>query len=45
MMPGSADGFRVDCARTVRAVAPGQAVVLYRGDAVVGGGTIARRLA
>ena len=41
----SGAGFRVDCARPVRAVAPGQAVVLYRGDEVVGGGTIERRLA
>jgi len=40
----TASGFRVDCARPVRAVAPGQAVVVYRGDAVVGGGTIERRL-
>jgi tRNA-specific 2-thiouridylase len=37
-------GFRVDCARPVRAVAPGQAVVLYRGDEVVGGGTLERRI-
>ena len=41
----TAQGFRVDCSRPVRAVAPGQAVVLYRGDEVVGGGTIDRRLA
>ena len=34
------DGFTVHFARPVRAVAPGQAVVLYRGDEVVGGGTI-----
>jgi tRNA-uridine 2-sulfurtransferase len=40
-----ADGFRVDCARSVRAVSPGQAVVIYRGDEVVGGGTIERRIA
>ena len=47
----TADGFRVRFARPVRAVTPGQAVVLYRsehpgadggalGDTVVGGGTI-----
>jgi tRNA-specific 2-thiouridylase len=41
----TADGFRVDTARPLRAVSPGQAVVLYRGDEVVGGGTIERRLA
>jgi tRNA-specific 2-thiouridylase len=41
---GSDDGFVVEFARPVRAAAPGQAVVLYRGDAVVGGGTIEGRL-
>ncbi|MBM3140394.1 MAG: tRNA 2-thiouridine(34) synthase MnmA [Chloroflexi bacterium] len=35
-------GFRVEFAEPVRAVAPGQAAVLYRGGEVVGGGTIAR---
>ena len=45
----SEDGFRVELERPVRAVAPGQAVVLYRpggaaGDEVVGGGTIERGL-
>ena len=34
------DSFRLQCERPVRAVAPGQAAVLYRGDEVVGGGTI-----
>ena len=34
------DGFTVEFARPVRAAAPGQALVLYRGDEVVGGGTI-----
>ncbi len=34
------DGFVLTFDRPVRAVAPGQAVVLYRGDEVVGGGTI-----
>ena len=43
----SADGFRLALDRPVRAVAPGQAVVLYRptpgdGDEVVGGGVIER---
>ncbi|MDA1004252.1 MAG: tRNA 2-thiouridine(34) synthase MnmA [Chloroflexi bacterium] len=33
--------FRLEFARPVRAVAPGQAAVLYRGTEVVGGGTIA----
>jgi tRNA-specific 2-thiouridylase len=45
----TANGFRIDLERPVRAVAPGQAVVLYRpgerdGDEVVGGGTIERGL-
>ena len=45
----SEDGFRVELERPARAVAPGQAVVLYRpggaaGDEVVGGGTIERGL-
>ncbi len=34
------DSFRLQFERPVRAIAPGQAVVLYRGDEVVGGGTI-----
>jgi tRNA-uridine 2-sulfurtransferase len=36
------DGFTLAFASGVRAVSPGQAVVLYDGDEVVGGGTIAR---
>ncbi len=35
-----ADRFAVEFARPVRAAAPGQALVLYRGTEVVGGGTI-----
>lgn len=36
-----ADGFaRVEFAQPLRAVTPGQAVVLYQGDMVLGGGTI-----
>ena len=35
-------GFEVHALEPVRAPAPGQAAVLYRGDEVVGGGTIAR---
>lgn len=37
-----AGGFRVHALEPVRAPAPGQAAVLYRGDEVVGGGIIAR---
>ena len=36
------DGFRLAFEQPVRAVAPGQAVVLYDGDEVLGGGTIAK---
>ncbi len=36
------DGFRLDFHEPVRAVAPGQAAVLYAGDEVLGGGTITR---
>lgn len=40
---GSEGGaFTVEFARPVRAAAPGQALVLYRGTEVVGGGTIER---
>ena len=36
-----ADGFaRVEFTEPMRAVTPGQAVVLYQGDMVLGGGTI-----
>jgi len=38
----SADDFELGFETPVRAVAPGQAVVLYRGTEVVGGGTIER---
>jgi tRNA-specific 2-thiouridylase len=37
------DGFRLEFDREVRAAAPGQAVVLYRDDEVIGGGTIVQR--
>jgi tRNA-specific 2-thiouridylase len=33
-------GFELEFDKPVRAVAPGQAVVLYDGDEVLGGGTI-----
>ncbi|HVL81220.1 MAG TPA: tRNA 2-thiouridine(34) synthase MnmA [Actinomycetota bacterium] len=38
----TAAGFGLTFERPVRAVAPGQSVVLYSGDEVVGGGVIAR---
>ena len=38
--PAGADGFRLEFDAPQRAVTPGQAVVLYDGDCVVGGGTI-----
>ena len=38
------DSFRLEFAKPQRAVAPGQAVVIYRGDVVVAGGTIAQVL-
>ena len=41
---GAEEGFRLAFDRPVRAVAPGQAVVLYDDDEVIGGGTIARAL-
>ncbi|OUP09198.1 tRNA 2-thiouridine(34) synthase MnmA [Collinsella sp. An2] len=40
---GHADGtrrIRIDFARPQRAIAPGQAVVVYEGDVVLGGGTV-----
>jgi tRNA-uridine 2-sulfurtransferase len=40
---GTVEGFRLEFDRPVRAVAPGQAVVLYSGDEVIGGGTITGR--
>ncbi len=42
--PGGAPIPVVRFARAVRAVAPGQVAVLYRGDRVLGGGPIARAL-
>jgi tRNA-specific 2-thiouridylase len=41
-LPGAAPRPVVTFARPVRAVAPGQVAVLYRGDRVLGGGPIAR---
>lgn len=34
------EGIRIDFAEPQEAVTPGQAVVLYRGDEVLGGGAI-----
>jgi tRNA-specific 2-thiouridylase len=42
--PGADRTARVTFDAPVRAVAPGQSVVFYRGDRVLGGGTIARVL-
>jgi tRNA-specific 2-thiouridylase len=42
--PGADRTVRVTFDAPVRAVAPGQSVVFYRGDRVLGGGTIARAL-
>jgi tRNA-uridine 2-sulfurtransferase len=36
----TSEGFRLDFERPVRAISPGQAVVLYSGEEVLGGGTI-----
>jgi tRNA-specific 2-thiouridylase len=38
----AADGLEVEFERPLRAVTPGQAAVLYAGDRVIGGATIAR---
>lgn len=38
--PAGADGFRLQFDEPQRAVTPGQAVVLYGGETVIGGGTI-----
>ena len=38
------DGFDVALGRPQRAVAPGQSVVVYRGDELLGGGRIVRAL-
>jgi tRNA-specific 2-thiouridylase len=42
--PVDAERFRVVFDAPVRAVAPGQAAVVYDGDTVLGGGTITRAL-
>ena len=42
VVPYGENGFRVVFDEPQRAVTPGQAVVLYQGDLVVGGGTIVR---
>lgn len=40
LIPEENGTYRVDFARPQRAIAPGQAVVCYMGDTVIGGGTI-----
>ena len=40
--PAGSDGFRLEFDQPQRAPTPGQAVVLYQGDTVLGGGTIVR---
>ena len=40
--PAGPDGFRLEFDQPQRAPTPGQAVVLYQGDTVLGGGTIVR---
>ena len=40
--PAGPDGFRLEFDQPQRAPTPGQAVVLYQGDTVLGGGTIMR---
>ena len=40
--PAGSDGFRLEFDQPQRAPTPGQAVVLYQGDTVLGGGTIMR---
>jgi tRNA-specific 2-thiouridylase len=42
LTPAENNQVRVTFAEPMRAVTPGQAVVFYQGDYVVGGGTIAR---
>jgi tRNA-specific 2-thiouridylase len=44
VQPGAEGSFEVHFEQPVRAVAPGQAAVIYRGDEVVGGGFIERAL-
>ena len=41
---GTGPVMRIDFAEPQRGIAPGQAVVVYRGDAVLGGGTVERAL-
>lgn len=38
------DGMRVDFLHPISSVTPGQSIVLYHGDTVVGGGTIRKRV-
>ena len=38
--PAGPDSFRLEFDQPQRAPTPGQAVVLYQGDVVLGGGTI-----
>ncbi|MFZ5480322.1 MAG: tRNA 2-thiouridine(34) synthase MnmA [Myxococcota bacterium] len=42
LVPAAVDGDRVRLRAAARAVAPGQSVVVYAGDEVLGGGVIAR---
>jgi len=44
VLPLESGAARVEFREPVRAVSPGQAVVLYQGDVVVGGGTITKAL-
>jgi tRNA U34 2-thiouridine synthase MnmA/TrmU len=44
-MPSEVEGqFKIEFDEPQRSVAPGQAVVLYDGDSVLGGGWIVRRI-
>lgn len=44
LMPQGADSFKVVFARPQPAITPGQAVVLYQGEVLIGGGTIVESL-